>query len=231
MKSKYNTELPWAVVLMSGGLDSCVTAAIASQNYRVAGMHVSYGQRTDKREKRSFEEITKQMGIEKTIEFKLDFMKDIGASSLTDSSLPIPSVGEIKGGIPSTYVPFRNGVLLAVATAWAEAIGAKAVFIGAVAPDVPDGYPDTSQEFFEAFERAVEIGTKPETHIKILAPLARKEKSEVVKLGVELNAPLHLTWSCYQNEERACGKCLSCVGRLEAFRKAGLKDLIPYETI
>lgn len=214
---------------MSGGLDSCVTAGLARLNYRVAGMHVSYGQRTDAREKRAFEEIVRHMGIEKTIEFKLNFLKEIGGSSLTDSSLPIPSVEEIKSGTPSTYVPFRNGVLLAVASAWAEAIGAEAVFIGAVAPDVPDGYPDTSVEFFEAFQKAVEIGTKRETHIKIVAPLARKEKYEVVKIGMELNAPLHLTWSCYQNDEMACGKCMSCVSRLEAFRKAGLDDPIPYE--
>lgn len=215
---------------MSGGLDSCVTAAVASQNYRVAGMHVSYGQRTDAREKRAFEEIAKHMGIEKTIEFKLNFLKEIGGSSLTDSSIPIPSVEEIKSGTPTTYVPFRNGILLAAAVAWAEAIGAEAVFIGAVAPDVPDGYPDTSEKFFEAFQRAVEIGTKPDTHIKIIAPFACKEKAEVVKIGAELKAPFHLTWSCYQNEDKACGKCLSCAGRLDAFRKAGLEDPIPYET-
>lgn len=214
---------------MSGGMDSCVAAAIALQTHRVAALHATYGQRTDKREKRSFREIAAHMGINKTLELDLSFLKTIGGSSLTDPSRPVPELTPVKG-IPSTYVPFRNGVLLSAAMAWAEALGAEAIYIGAVAPDGPDGYPDTTASFFKAFERAAGIGTRPETNIRIMAPLVGMDKAEVVRTGLKLKAPLELTWSCYQSEKAACGRCLSCIGRMKAFEKAGVEDRIPYET-
>lgn len=219
---------PLAVALMSGGMDSCVAAAIAQRRYRVAALHASYGQRTAGREKRAFRQICARMGIEETLELDLGFLKKIGGSSLTDPSRPVPELHPVKG-IPSTYVPFRNGILLAAAASWAEALGARAVFIGAVAPDGPDGYPDTTRAFFNAFEGAVKIGTKPQTKIRMMAPLVDADKAEVARRGLKLKAPLELTWSCYQSEKIACGRCLSCIGRLKAFEKIGVEDHIRYE--
>ncbi len=229
MTEKVNIDKPPAVALMSGGLDSCVTAAIAARSQKLYALHASYGQRTQEREKRAFRDIAQKLGAAGSMEVDLTVLAQAGSSSLLDKSMTVPEGEGENGEIPSTYVPFRNGVLLAVAAAWAESLGAGEIFIGAVAPDAPQGYPDTSREFFDAFERAVLIGTRPETKIKIIAPMVDWPKADVVKRGLELDAPLELTWSCYTQEKKACGTCLSCEGRLKAFREAGARDPIPYK--
>ena len=219
---------PRAVVLLSGGMDSCVSAKIASRDFDVYALHASYGQRTQEMEKKAFRKIARKIGAAGTLEVDLEALARIGGSSLVDRAAPVPTDRVKRGKIPSTYVPFRNGLLLAVAVAWAESIGAEKIFIGAVLPDAPEGYPDTSSRFFKAFEKAAMIGTKPETKISIVAPLVNMTKTQVVKKGVALNAPFELTWSCYQDEYLACGVCLSCRGRMKAFRQAGFRDSIRY---
>ena len=228
--SRLGKARPRAVVLLSGGMDSCVTAAFAAQTHDVYALHASYGQRTQEMEKKAFRKVARRIGAAATIEVNLDMLAKIGASSLIDRSMPVPTGKLKRGKIPSTYVPFRNGVLLSVAVTWAESVGAEKIFIGAVMPDAPEGYPDTSRKFFDAFEKAAMIGTKPQTKISIIAPLVNLTKTEVVKKGMEINAPLEFTWSCYQDEKVACGVCLSCKGRMKAFREAGVKDPIPYRT-
>jgi len=229
MTKKINSDNPRAVVLVSGGLDSCVTAAIAARSRQIYALHASYGQRTQERERQAFRQITERLGAAGSLEVDLTVLAQVGASSLLDESAPIPEGAGKPGEIPSTYVPFRNGVLLSVAAAWAESLGAGEIFIGAVAPDAPQGYPDTTREFLDAFENAVLIGTRPETKIRIVAPLVNWPKTEVVKKGLELGAPLELTWSCYREEDEACGRCLSCEGRLKAFDEAGVEDPIIYK--
>ena len=219
---------PRAVVLLSGGMDSCVTASLAAKDHDVYALHASYGQRTQQREKRAFREVARSINASETLEVDLQALAKIGASSLVDKSAPIPTDGET-GGIPSTYVPFRNGVLLSLAVAWAESVEAESVFIGAVGRDQSQGYPDTTREFFDAFENAANIGTRPETKVKIVVPLVKMTKTEVVKRGLELGAPLEHTWSCFQADEVACGVCMSCRGRKKAFREAGVEDKVPYE--
>lgn len=220
---------PPAVALVSGGLDSCVTAAMAARSRSIYALHASYGQRTQNRERRAFREIAERLGAAGALEVDLSVLAKMGSSSLLNKSVPIPEGEGKTGEIPTTYVPFRNGVLLSVAAAWAESLGAGEIFIGAVAPDAPQGYPDTTREFFDALERAILIGTRPETKIKIMAPAVDWPKHEVVEKGLELGAPLELTWSCYAEEDEACGKCLSCESRLKAFREAGVEDPIPYK--
>jgi len=224
-----------AVVLVSGGMDSCVTAAIANEKYRSAFLHVNYGQRTEARELLAFNEIADFYKAEKRLTVSLEHLKVIGGSSLTDESVPIPCVDSArsaiqspKSTIPSTYVPFRNAHLLSIATSWAEVIGATKIFIGAVEED-SSGYPDCRETFYQAFNKVIELGTKPETRVEIITPLIHMKKSEIVKKGMELGAPFHMTWSCYQNSEKACGKCESCGLRLKGFREAGIKDPILYE--
>ncbi len=230
-----------AVVLMSGGMDSCVTAAIANQEYRLACLHVNYGQRTETRELQAFNEIAGFYKAEKRLSVSLEHLKVIGGSSLTDASIPVPEVNPLRfvgtaasshsstpPAIPSTYVPFRNAHLLSIATSWAEVIGARKIFIGAVEED-SSGYPDCRETFYQAFNRVIEMGTKPETQVAIVTPLIHMKKSEIVKKGMELGAPFQFTWSCYQNSEKACGRCESCALRLKGFREAGLTDPIPYE--
>ncbi len=229
-----NKEL--AIVLVSGGMDSCVTAAIANEQYRLAFLHVNYGQRTEARELRAFNEIADYYKADKRLSVSLEHLKVIGGSALTDETIAVPEVppspppspqgGE--GVIPVTYVPFRNAHLLAIATSWAEVIGATRIFIGAVEED-SSGYPDCREIFYQAFNRVIDTGTKPETRIEIVTPLIHLKKSAIVKRGIELKAPLHLTWSCYQASETACGRCESCALRLKGFREAGVKDPIPYE--
>ena len=229
-------ERELAIVLVSGGMDSCVTAAIAKNEYRLALLHVNYGQRTEARELKAFNDIADFFHVEKRLSVSLEHLKVIGGSSLTDESLPIPGTESLPtpnselrtSPIPSTYVPFRNAHLLAIAVSWAEVINAKKIFIGAVEED-SSGYPDCRETFYQAFNKAVEMGTKPETRVEIVTPLIHLRKSEIVKKGVELGAPLHLTWSCYQNSEKACGRCESCALRLRGFTEAGVKDPIPYE--
>ena len=216
-----------SVVLVSGGMDSAVTAAIAAKEGPVAFLHVNYGQRTEKRELSAFNAIADFYGVEKRLVCNLDYLKDIGASALTDQSIDVPRGGLSRKNIPPTYVPFRNAQMLSIAVAWAEAIGAKNVCIGAVEED-SSGYPDCRGEFFKAFEKAVSSGTRPETGIKIVTPVIHLKKHEIVKKGFELKVPFHLTWSCYSDSTIACGGCDSCLLRLKGFAGAGFKDPIPY---
>lgn len=211
------------VVLVSGGMDSCVTAAIASRKYELAFMHVNYGQRTWSKELDSFNNIADFYKVEKRLICDFNWLKQIGGTSLLD-----PSYSVLNQQIPPTYVPFRNANLLCPAVAWAEVIGAHKIFIGAVEQDAPH-YPDTRPEFYRTFNALIEIGTKPNTKIQVIAPLIGMQKSEIIKLGVKLNAPLHLSWSCYENNDFACGECGSCRNRLKAFEIAGLKDPINYK--
>ncbi len=223
-----------AIILVSGGMDSCVTAAIANEKYRLAFLHVNYGQRTEARELQAFNEIADHYQAEKRLTVSIEHLKVIGGSALTDTSIPVPETGSHsairnpQSSIPTTYVPFRNAHLLSIATSWAEVIGATKIFIGAVEED-SSGYPDCREVFYRAFNQAIMMGTKPETRITIETPLIHLKKSQIVKKGIELEAPLQLTWSCYQNSERACGKCESCALRLKGFKEAGVKDPIAYE--
>ena len=217
-----------AVCLVSGGMDSCVTAAIAQEeNDELAFLHVSYGQRTEKRERESFEAIADHFHVTSRLVISLEQLARIGGSSLTDNSIAVTAANLSAPGIPSSYVPFRNAHLLSAAVSWGEVIGANAIYIGAVAED-SSGYPDCRPEFYDAFQTVLDVGTKPETHITIRTPVIAMRKSEIVSRGIELGAPLHLTWSCYQQSELACGNCDSCALRLRAFREAGATDPIPY---
>lgn len=217
-----------AICLVSGGMDSCVTAAIArKENDELAFLHVSYGQRTEQRERASFDALADHFNVKSRLVISLEQLAQIGGSSLTDNSISVTPANLSAPGIPSSYVPFRNAHLLAAAVSWGEVIGATSIYIGAVAED-SSGYPDCRPEFYDAFQRVVDIGTKPETHIMIETPVIGMRKSEIVQRGIELGAPLHLTWSCYQASELACGNCDSCALRLRAFREAGVVDPIPY---
>jgi len=227
-----------AVVLLSGGMDSCVCAALAARDQGAAAVHVSYGQRTEARERRSFDGICDRLEIRDRLVVRNEALRAIGGSALTDSSLAVPEVHTLGAGrpvvvpvgvpvgVPVTYVPFRNAHFLAVAVSWAEVLGAEKVYIGAVEPD-SSGYPDCRPEYYRAFNEVVKAGTKEGT-IRVATPLIAMHKAEIVTLGLELNAPFDLTWSCYQREDRACGVCDSCVLRLRAFREAGAEDPIPY---
>ncbi|HWS55503.1 MAG TPA: 7-cyano-7-deazaguanine synthase QueC [Pyrinomonadaceae bacterium] len=217
-----------AICLVSGGMDSCVTAAVARvENDELAFLHVSYGQRTERRERRAFEELADHFGVARRLATSIEHLARIGGSSLTDPRLPVSDADLASREVPTSYVPFRNAHLLAIAASWAEVIGARRVYIGAVAED-SSGYPDCRPEFYEAFQRAVDVGTRPETRVEIRTPVIGLRKSEIVRRGVELGAPLGLTWSCYQSEALACGRCDSCALRLRAFREAGLKDPVSY---
>jgi 7-cyano-7-deazaguanine synthase len=227
-------EKPKAVVLLSGGMDSCVTTAIAQQQNRLALVHASYGQRTERRERRAFEEIAGYYGVTERLVVRLDHFRQIGGSALTDQRIAVPEgdPGErvsSRSEIPPTYVPFRNAHFLSVAVSWAEVIGATSIYIGAVAED-SSGYPDCRPEYYRIFSELVRAGTRPETRIEIVTPVIGMRKSEIVRRGIELSAPLHLTWSCYQNEDAACGLCDSCRLRLRAFAEAAQPDPLPYKT-
>ncbi len=223
------SEKALAVVLLSGGLDSCVAAAVARQRFELALFHANYGQRTLARELAAFRAQAEYFGARQVLTVDLPFLGQIGGSSLTDARLPIPVEDQEPAGIPSTYVPFRNSVLLAAAVAWAEVLGARAVFIGANILDNP-GYPDCRPEYFAAYQRLIDLGTRPETRITLETPLLYLDKAGIVRLGLELGAPFHLTWSCYQGEALACGRCSSCRLRLKGFAAAGAADPIPYES-
>ncbi len=215
-----------AVVLLSGGMDSCVCAALAARDHQAAAVHVSYGQRTEARERQSFERICDHLDIRDRLLVRNEALRAIGGSALTDSTISVPESREIGAGVPVTYVPFRNAHFLAVAVSWAEVLGAEKVYIGAVEPD-SSGYPDCRPEYYRAFNEVVKAGTK-EGSIQVVTPLIAMRKAGIIQLGLELNAPFDLTWSCYQREDRACGVCDSCVLRLHAFRDAGAKDPISY---
>lgn len=218
-----------AVVALSGGMDSCVTAAIANQTHRLSMIHINYGQRTESRELKAFHDVADFYNAEKRMIIDFGHFTKIGGSSLTDKSIEVAKADLCNKEIPSSYVPFRNANILSACVSYAEVIGANAVFIGAVYEDA-SGYPDCRPEFFEAYEKMVDLGTKPETKIKIETPIIHFSKAEIVKKGIELNAPLNLTWSCYQSEDEACGVCDSCAFRLRGFQQAGVEDSILYKT-
>jgi 7-cyano-7-deazaguanine synthase len=215
------------VVLASGGMDSCVTTAIASLDYRLAMLHVAYGQRTEGRELQAFNALADFYKAEHRMVCRLGHLRQIGGSSLTDPNIPVESANLNRKDIPSSYVPFRNAHFLSVAVSWGEVLGAHKVFVGAVAED-SSGYPDCRPEYYEAFNCVIKVGTKPETDIEIVTPVIHMRKSEIVRKGAELASPLELTWSCYQREDIACGVCDSCALRLRAFQEAGLDDPIAY---
>jgi len=216
-----------AVVLVSGGLDSCVTAAVAGQEYDMAFLHLNYGQRTQQRELQAFNDIADFYDVQQRLVVDVSYFRQIGGSSLTDERIQVSRADLQAQDIPTSYVPFRNGNILSIAVSWAEVIGASRIFIGAVEED-SSGYPDCRLDFFKAFTRAVNLGTKPQTQITIETPVLALKKWQIVQKGSALKAPLHLTWSCYQNEDEACGVCDSCALRLRGFQQAGLEDPIPY---
>jgi 7-cyano-7-deazaguanine synthase len=216
-----------AIVLVSGGMDSCVTAAIAEENNEIAFLHISYGQRTEARERKAFNDIADFYSVEKRLDVSIEYLAKIGGSSLTDRKIDVTEASLESKEIPTSYVPFRNANMLSIATSWAEVLGANAIYIGAVAED-SSGYPDCRPEFYQAFQKAIDAGTKPDTRIEIRIPIIHLSKAEIVKKGIELNAPLPLTWSCYRSEDVACGTCDSCALRLRGFEQAGVKDPIPY---
>ncbi len=228
-----------AIVLLSGGMDSCVCTAIARERHgagSLALLHAAYGQRTQKRERRAFEEIADYYGVKERLLVQLDHFRAIGGSALTDQSIAVPenelgapAAATREAEIPVTYVPFRNAHFLSVGVSWAEAMGAGALYIGAVAED-SSGYPDCRPEYYRVFQELIRVGTRPETQIKIITPVIAMKKCEIILRGLELGAPLQLTWSCYQGEEVACGSCDSCLLRLRAFAEAGIEDPIPYRS-
>lgn len=217
-----------AVVAVSGGMDSCVTAAIAGEKYELAFAHINYGQRTEQRELKAFNDIADHFKVDKRLVIDYTHLANIGGSSLTDKNIEVTKADINNEEIPSSYVPFRNANILAACTSWAEVLSAEKIFIGAVFED-SSGYPDCRPSFFDAFERMIAEGTKPGTNIKIEVPIINLSKAEIIKKGIELKAPLHLTWSCYKNGDEACGECDSCALRLRGFRMAGLDDPIPYK--
>jgi 7-cyano-7-deazaguanine synthase len=222
-----NSNKKLAVVLASGGMDSCVTAAIAAQEYELAMLHLNYGQRTEKRELKAFNDLADYFKAKYRLVLDTDFFKKIGGSSLTDEKIEVSLANLNSTEIPTSYVPFRNANILAMAVSWAEVIGAEKIFIGAVEED-SSGYPDCRKIFYEKFNELIKVGTKPTTNITIETPIISMKKFEIVKKGLELNAPFHLTWSCYKDEEMACGVCDSCALRLRGFQLAGVEDPIPY---
>ncbi len=208
-------------------MDSCVTAAIARQTCETAFLHVGYGQRTEERERRAFAEIARHYGVDRTLTARLDALGAIGGSALTDASRDAIHARRPDSILPDTYVPFRNTHLLALAVSWGEVLGARFIYIGAVQED-GSGYPDCREEYYEAFNRLVRAGTRPESRLEVRTPLIHLSKEQIVREGLRLGAPLHLTWSCYTEVDRACGRCESCLLRLKGFRGAGMQDPIPY---
>ncbi len=215
-----------AVVLLSGGMDSCVCAALAVRDHEVAAVHISYGQRTEERERQSFLAICLRLKIHDKLMVRNEALRAIGGSALTDGSIAVPDADDLGHGVPVTYVPFRNAHFLAVAISWAEVLGAQKVYIGAVEPD-SSGYPDCRPAYYKAFNEVAKTGTK-EGLVQIVTPLIAMRKTDIVRLGLELGAPFDLTWSCYSREDQACGVCDSCVLRKRAFTAAGVQDPIPY---
>jgi 7-cyano-7-deazaguanine synthase len=218
-----------AVVLMSGGMDSCVTAAIAARDYTLAALHAQYGQRTARRELECFHKLADHFGAASRLVARLDYFSAIGGSSLTDPRLPVLKADLANKSIPNTYVPFRNAHFLAIAASWAEVLGASKIFIGAVSED-GSGYPDCRPEYYAAMNAVIREGTRPGSGITVETPLISLMKREIVKRGMALAAPFELTWSCYRDSDEACGECDSCALRLRAFQEAGIEDPVPYRT-
>jgi 7-cyano-7-deazaguanine synthase len=224
------TEKKKAVVLVSGGMDSALTAAIASEKHELLFLHADYGQRTQSREHKAFNDLAQHFKASKVLEVNLSHLRKIGASSLTDKTIKVEKADLISKNIPTSYVPFRNANLLAAAVSWAEAEGAEKIYIGAVEED-SSGYPDCRRKFFDSFEEMIAMGTKPGKRIRIITPLIRMSKKQIVKKSVALNVPIELTWSCYKSSKKACGECDSCALRLRGFQQAGIKDMIPYKIV
>jgi len=217
-----------AIVLISGGMDSLVSTAIAKRDgYELAALHLNYGQRTERKELECFENITAHYGIKEKLVVDVTHLSRIGGSSLTDKTIEVSRANIHSKEIPTSYVPFRNANILSIAVSWAEVIGANRIFIGAVEED-SSGYPDCRKEFYAAFNQMIKLGTKPTSDIQIITPVIDMKKSAIVKLGLEMNAPFELSWSCYQENEVACGVCDSCALRLRAFQEVGIEDPIPY---
>jgi 7-cyano-7-deazaguanine synthase len=227
---KTETVRPRAVVCLSGGMDSCVCATLAARDYETYAVHFSYGQRTEARELRSAQEMARLLGIKQLLHLRIDLFRQIGGSALTDHTIDVPRAATdeatIGSEIPVTYVPFRNAHFLSAAVSWAEVLGANTVSIGAVEQD-SSGYPDCRPAYYDAFNQLIKMGTI-DGSIRVETPLIGMRKNEIVRLGVELGAPFHVSWSCYSGETAACGVCESCVLRLRAFREAGAVDPIPY---
>lgn len=220
---------PLGVVCLSGGMDSAVTAALARKTHEIALLHANYGQKTQARELRAFHDLADFWGVPEAFRLVVEFtsLSQIGGSSLTDEAIPVRHGEPVSGEIPSSYVPFRNAHLLCAAVSWAEVIGARDIFVGAVEAD-SSGYPDCRPEFYAAFERAVHLGTRPETKLSIKTPVIAMAKEDIVRVGLEQGVPFHLTWSCYEGSEVACGTCESCVLRLRGFGRVGRTDPVPY---
>jgi 7-cyano-7-deazaguanine synthase len=217
-----------AIVLISGGMDSLVSTAIAKRDgYDLAALHLNYGQRTEHKELECFERITAHYGITEKLVVDVTHLSRIGGSSLTDKTIEVSKADIHSKEIPTSYVPFRNANILSIAVSWAEVIGAQRIFIGAVEED-SSGYPDCRKEFYDAFNQVIKLGTKPTTDIQIITPVIEMKKSAIVKLGLEMNAPFELSWSCYRENDEACGVCDSCALRLRAFQEVGIEDPIPY---
>jgi 7-cyano-7-deazaguanine synthase len=223
------TERQLAVVCVSGGMDSAVTAALAAREHRLAFLHANYGQRTETKELECFHALADHFGAGLRLVVDFSDLRQIGGSSLTDAAIPVREGEPVDGVVPSSYVPFRNAHLLAAAVSWGEVIGARAIFVGAVWED-SSGYPDCRPEFYRAFEEAARLGTRPETSLHIVTPVISMAKAEIVRLGLALGVPFAKTWSCYQAEEAACGACESCRLRVRGFREAGAPDPISYRT-
>lgn len=223
------SKLPKAVVLMSGGMDSCVAAAVASEHHEISAVHASYGQRTERRELECFQALADHFGAKERLTVRLDYFRQIGGSSLIDSRIAVHDADLASREIPNTYVPFRNAHFISIAVSWAEVIGATKIFIGAVWED-SSGYPDCRPEYYEAMNRLIRLGTRPTTDITVETPLIHLTKRDIVRRGAELRAPFNLTWSCYRDSNVACGVCDSCALRLRAFREAGMEDPIAYLT-
>lgn len=216
-----------AVCIMSGGMDSTLAAyMMRDEDYEIIGLHFNYAQRTQTKELDAFNSLCKKLDIKNPYIIDLDFFSDIGASALTDKSIDIPTSG-LTDGVPVTYVPFRNGIFISIATAIAEKEGAEVLCIGVVEED-SSGYPDCRDEYITSMQKSINLGTKDETRLEIKMPLVHLKKSEIVRKSVELNVPLHLTWSCYSSEDKACGVCDSCRLRLNGFNVAGVTDPIEY---
>ena len=216
-----------AVCIISGGMDSALSAKIAQQEgYEIIALHFNYGQRTQKKELECFRKIAKDVNAVESYEIDLDFFEQIGASALTDKSIDVPT-GGVEEGVPVTYVPFRNGIFLSIAAAVAEKHTAQALYIGVVEED-SSGYPDCRESYIKQMQKAINLGTKEETHLEIKMPLVSLKKSEIVQKSLELCVPLQYTWSCYQSEDRACGLCDSCRLRLKGFKEAGERDPLIY---
>jgi len=213
-----------AVVLLSGGMDSALVAKLAKDSgYQLAALHLNYGQRTEKREQKAFDDICNYFVIQEKLIVDVSYLEQIGGSSLTDKSIEVTTAKLDVDEIPSSYVPFRNGNILAIAASWAEVIGAKHLYIGAMQLD-SSGYPDCRREFFDAYEKAINFGTKPDTHINIATPIIDFSKKDIVDVGTSLGVPFQLTWSCYSNEFIPCGICDSCALRQRGFDLAGVID-------